>query len=132
MSILSYNFISSKTASLKLSHSINPNLPKFKISSRIFGTFLTWMQEKEAPVFVIATANNIHALPPELLRKGRFDEIFFVDLPTLKERKDIFRVHLTKRLKDDIILLSNWGRVKVETSTYSYSYENIKKKEKII
>ena len=70
------------------------------VSSRIFGTFLTWMQEKEAPVFVIATANNIHALPPELLRKGRFDEIFFVDLPTLKERKDIFRVHLKKRLKD--------------------------------
>ena len=70
------------------------------VSSRIFGTFLTWMQEKEAPVFVIATANNISALPPELLRKGRFDEIFFVDLPTLKERKDIFKVHLTKRLKD--------------------------------
>ena len=71
------------------------------VSSRIFGTFLTWMQEKEAPVFVIATANNINALPPELLRKGRFDEIFFVDLPTLKERKDIFKVHLTKRLKDE-------------------------------
>ena len=70
------------------------------VSSRIFGTFLTWMQEKEAPVFVIATANNISALPPELLRKGRFDEIFFVDLPTLKERKDIFKVHLSKRLKD--------------------------------
>ncbi len=70
------------------------------VSSRIFGTFLTWMQEKEAPVFVIATANNISALPPELLRKGRFDEIFFVDLPTVKERKDIFKVHLTKRLKD--------------------------------
>ena len=70
------------------------------VSSRIFGTFLTWMQEKEAPVFVIATANNISALPPELLRKGRFDEIFFVDLPTIKERKDIFKVHLSKRLKD--------------------------------
>ncbi len=70
------------------------------VSSRIFGTFLTWMQEKEAPVFVIATANNINALPPELLRKGRFDEIFFVDLPTLKERKEIFKVHLSRRLKD--------------------------------
>ena len=70
------------------------------VSSRIFGTFLTWMQEKETPVFVIATANNIHALPPELLRKGRFDEIFFVDLPTSEERKEIFRVHLQKRLKD--------------------------------
>lgn len=70
------------------------------VSSRIFGTFLTWMQEKTAPVFVIATANNINKLPPELLRKGRFDEIFFVDLPTLNERKEIFRVHLSKRLKD--------------------------------
>ncbi|MBQ8886073.1 MAG: AAA family ATPase [Candidatus Gastranaerophilales bacterium] len=71
------------------------------VSSRIFGTFLTWMQEKTAPVFVIATANNIDRLPPELLRKGRFDEIFFVDLPTLNERKEIFRVHLSKRLKDE-------------------------------
>ena len=70
------------------------------VSSRIFGQFLTWMQEKEAPVFVIATANNISNLPPELLRKGRFDEIFFVDLPTLGERKEIFKLHLEKRLKD--------------------------------
>lgn len=69
-------------------------------SSRIFGTFLTWMQEKTSPVFVIATANNISSLPAELLRKGRFDEIFFVDLPTQRERKEIFRLHLTKRLKD--------------------------------
>lgn len=71
------------------------------VSSRIFGTFLTWMQEKTAPVFVIATANNIDRLPPELLRKGRFDEIFFVDLPTLDERKEIFKVHLSRRLKDE-------------------------------
>lgn len=69
-------------------------------SSRIFGTFLTWMQEKTAPVFVIATANNISGLPAELLRKGRFDEIFFVDLPTQREREEIFKLHLTKRLKD--------------------------------
>ncbi len=69
-------------------------------SSRIFGTFLTWMQEKTAPVFVIATANNISGLPAELLRKGRFDEIFFVDLPTHRERKEIFKLHLTKRLRD--------------------------------
>jgi len=66
--------------------------------SRVFGTFLTWMQDKTAPVFVIATANNISGLPPELLRKGRFDEIFFVDLPTQHERVEIFRVHLKKRL----------------------------------
>ena len=71
------------------------------VSSRIFATFLTWMQEKTAPVFIIATANSIDRLPPELLRKGRFDEIFFVDLPTLKEREEIFRVHLRKRLKDE-------------------------------
>ncbi len=70
-------------------------------SSRIFGTFLTWMQEKTAPVFVIATANNISGLPAELLRKGRFDEIFFVDLPTKSERKEIFKLHLEKRLKDE-------------------------------
>ena len=67
-------------------------------TSRIFGSFLTWMQEKTAPVFVIATANNISTLPPELLRKGRFDEIFFVDLPTESERKKIFEVHLQKRV----------------------------------
>lgn len=68
-------------------------------STRILGTFLTWMQEKTAPVFVIATANDISSLPPELLRKGRFDEIFFVDLPTKNERKKIFEIHLKKRVK---------------------------------
>jgi SpoVK/Ycf46/Vps4 family AAA+-type ATPase len=70
------------------------------VGSRVFGTFLTWMQDKTAPVFVIATANNISGLPPEFLRKGRFDEIFFVDLPTRLERRDIFKVHLKKRLTD--------------------------------
>lgn len=69
-------------------------------STRVFGTFLTWMQEKKEPVFVVATANNIHALPSEMMRKGRFDEIFFVDLPTAAERKAIFKVHLMRRLKD--------------------------------
>lgn len=73
-------------------------------STRIFGTFLTWMQEKTKPVFVVATANNIDKLPSELLRKGRFDEIFFVDLPTLKERMKIFEVHLKKRLKNKEIV----------------------------
>ena len=66
-------------------------------STRVFGTILTWMQEKTAPCFVVATANDIGALPPELLRKGRFDEIFFLDLPTVEEREEIFRVHLRKR-----------------------------------
>lgn len=68
-------------------------------SARVFGTFLTWMQEKTAPVFVIATANNIDSLPPELLRKGRFDEIFFVDLPTQREREKIFMVHIQKHIE---------------------------------
>jgi SpoVK/Ycf46/Vps4 family AAA+-type ATPase len=69
-------------------------------SSRVFGTFLTWMQEKNRPVFVMATANAIDVLPPEFLRKGRFDEIFFVDLPNAEERAEIFDVHLRKRLTD--------------------------------
>jgi SpoVK/Ycf46/Vps4 family AAA+-type ATPase len=69
-------------------------------SSRIFGTFLTWMQEKTSPVFVMATANRIEKLPSEFLRKGRFDEIFFVDLPNAEERKDIFQIHLQKRRRD--------------------------------
>ncbi|MBN2455331.1 MAG: AAA family ATPase [Sedimentisphaerales bacterium] len=69
-------------------------------SSRVFSTFLTWMSEKKTPVFVVATANDVSALPPELLRKGRFDEIFFVDLPFFNERKEIFRVHLSKRKMD--------------------------------
>lgn len=72
-------------------------------SARVFGTFLTWMQDKTAPVFVIATSNDISRLPPELLRKGRFDEIFFVDLPTCKEREKIFRLHLQKRLTGSTI-----------------------------
>lgn len=67
------------------------------VTSRIFSTILTWMQEKTSPVFVVATANNINLLPPELLRKGRFDEIFFVDLPNPKERENIFKIHLTKK-----------------------------------
>ena len=67
-------------------------------SARVFGTFLTWLQEKTKPVFVIATANDISALPPELLRKGRFDEIFFVDLPTHREREKIFELHIKKRI----------------------------------
>jgi SpoVK/Ycf46/Vps4 family AAA+-type ATPase len=69
-------------------------------SSRIFGSFLTWMQEKTSPVFVMATANRVERLPGEFLRKGRFDEIFFVDLPTSEERQDIFKIHLGKRRSD--------------------------------
>lgn len=67
------------------------------VGKRVFGTILTWMQEKTAPCFVVATANDISSLPPELLRKGRFDEIFFLDLPTAAERQEILAVHLRKR-----------------------------------
>jgi len=70
------------------------------VSARVFGGLLTWLQEKTAPVFVIATANRIEGLPPELLRKGRFDEIFFVDLPTAEERREILDIHLRKRKRD--------------------------------
>jgi SpoVK/Ycf46/Vps4 family AAA+-type ATPase len=70
------------------------------LSVRIFGSFLTWMQEKKASVFVVATSNDISALPPELLRKGRFDEIFFVDLPDPEERQTIFTIHLARRKHD--------------------------------
>jgi SpoVK/Ycf46/Vps4 family AAA+-type ATPase len=66
----------------------------------MFGTLLTWMQEHTAPVFLIATANDIAALPPELLRKGRFDEIFFVDLPNLEARTQIVSIHIKKRKRD--------------------------------
>ncbi|MEE1939991.1 AAA family ATPase [Streptomyces sp. TRM 70361] len=66
-------------------------------SQRVFGTVLTWMQEKTAPVFVVATANDVSALPPETLRRGRFDEVFFLDLPTEAERREIITVHLRKR-----------------------------------
>jgi SpoVK/Ycf46/Vps4 family AAA+-type ATPase len=69
-------------------------------SARVFGSFLVWLQEKTAPVFVIATSNDITLLPPELLRKGRFDDIFFVDLPSYEERQEIFAIHLHKRRRD--------------------------------
>jgi AAA+ superfamily predicted ATPase len=70
------------------------------LSQRMFGNLLTWMQEHRAPVFLVATANRIEALPPELLRKGRFDEIFFVDLPTPEVRREILAIHLRKRNRD--------------------------------
>jgi SpoVK/Ycf46/Vps4 family AAA+-type ATPase len=69
-------------------------------TARVFASFLTWLQEKQSPVFVVATANDVSALPPELLRKGRFDEIFFIDLPSQKEREEIFTIHLRKRGRD--------------------------------
>ncbi|MGL5313008.1 MAG: AAA family ATPase, partial [Peptostreptococcaceae bacterium] len=70
------------------------------ITKRLFGHFLTWLQEKENTVFVVATANDISTFPPEFLRKGRFDEIFFVDFPTEEERERIFEIHLERRYKN--------------------------------
>ncbi|NJN20479.1 MAG: AAA family ATPase, partial [Leptolyngbya sp. RL_3_1] len=69
-------------------------------SRRLFGSFLTWLQEKSEEVFVVATANDLSRIPPELLRKGRFDEIFFVDLPTELERAEIIQIHLKRRNQD--------------------------------
>ena len=76
------------------------------ITKRLFGQFLTWLQEKENTVFVVATANDITAFPPEFLRKGRFDEVFFIDFPNEEERERIFEIHLEKRgkMSDDINL----------------------------
>src|SRR2546425_737488 len=70
------------------------------VSSRLLASFLSWMQERKSPVFVAATCNNVTALPPELIRKGRFDELFFVDLPNAPERKQIFSIQLTKRKRN--------------------------------
>lgn len=69
-------------------------------SARVVGTLLTWMQEKQEEVFVVATANRLDMLPPELLRKGRFDELFFVDLPTCEVRKEILAIHIKRRKRE--------------------------------
>lgn len=70
------------------------------LSQRMFGTLLTWMQDHRHPIFIVATANDVSQLPPELMRKGRFDEIFFVDLPDAEARRRIFRIHLARRGRD--------------------------------
>jgi len=70
------------------------------VSRRLLGTLLTWLAERSGRVFLVATANDISALPPELMRKGRFDEIFFVDLPSEAVRRDIFEIHLRRRDQD--------------------------------
>ncbi len=100
-------------------------------SSRIFGSFLTWMQEKTSPVFVMATANRVERLPGEFLRKGRFDEIFFVDLPNAEERREIFKIHLSKRRRDierfDIEQLANicegFSGAEIEQAIVAAMYE---------
>jgi SpoVK/Ycf46/Vps4 family AAA+-type ATPase len=83
-----------------LSGTASSNRSDAGTAARVFGSLLTWMQEKVSPVFVIGTSNDISMLPPEMLRKGRFDEIFFVDLPTVEERHEIFAIHLAKRGRD--------------------------------
>ena len=88
-------------------------------SARVFGTFLTWMQEKKEPVFVVATANDISSLPPELLRKGRFDEIFFVDLPSANERENIFNIHLKNKNRDAKALGLNMAELVKKTEGFS-------------
>ncbi|MHB1697498.1 MAG: AAA family ATPase [bacterium] len=90
-----------------------------EVSTRIFGSILTWMQEKTKPVFVIATANNISGLPPEFMRKGRFDEIFFVDFPKGEEIKDIFKVHFNKRKKEDLINKLDLDKISSQIKDYS-------------
>ncbi|HEY3173955.1 MAG TPA: AAA family ATPase, partial [Thermoanaerobaculia bacterium] len=95
--------------------------------SRIFSGFLTWMQEKSALVFVAATANRIHLLPAEIIRKGRFDQVFFVDLPLEEERKQIFQIHLTKNRCDvsklDLVFLAKatngWNGAEIEQAVIS-------------
>ena len=87
-------------------------------TSRVFGTFITWLAEKQSPVFVVATANNIQALPPELLRRGRFDEIFFVSLPTQSERQAIFEVHI-QRLRPHNLQGYDLARLAYETPDFS-------------
>jgi AAA+ superfamily predicted ATPase len=99
--------------------------------ARVFATFLTWLNEKKKPVFVVATANDISNLPPELLRKGRLDEIFYVDLPSAEEREEIFRIHIGRRGRDaqnfDVTSLAsaseNFSGAEIEEAINSGLYE---------
>jgi SpoVK/Ycf46/Vps4 family AAA+-type ATPase len=108
-------------------------------TARVFGTFLTWLGEKTAPVFVVATANDISHLPPELLRKGRLDEIFFVDLPSEAERLEIFRVHIQKRGRDaaqfDLAALAasseGFSGAEIEEAVNSALYEAFHAREEL-
>ncbi len=91
------------------------------LSRRLFGAFLTWLQEKKQEVFVVATANDLSSLPPELLRKGRFDEIFFVDLPDDEEREAIWKIHLGLRKQDSTM----FGLVKIVSASDGFSGSEI-------
>jgi SpoVK/Ycf46/Vps4 family AAA+-type ATPase len=87
------------------------------VSSRLLASFLSWMQDRKAAVFVAATCNNVTALPPELIRKGRFDELFFVDLPSQTERKQIFSIQLTRRKRNP----AEFDLDKVDSAAKGYS-----------
>lgn len=108
-------------------------------AQRIFGTFLAWLQDKKENVFVIATANDISKLPPELLRKGRFDEIFFVDLPDADARRRIFEIHLARRKRDpihfDLVrlvdLTEGFSGAEIEQAVVSALYTAFSRREEV-
>ena len=93
-----------------------------EVATRLFGNFLTWLQEKNSLAFVVATANDIAKMPPELMRKGRFDEIFYVGLPKAEERRKIFEIHISKRRKTD---LSHIDLEQLVSKTKGYSGADI-------
>lgn len=108
-------------------------------TARVFGTFLTWLSEKAAPVFVVATANDISQLPPELLRKGRFDDLFFVDLPDAAERAEVFAIHIARRGRDparfDLPALAaasaDFSGAEIEEAVVSALYEGFSRGEEL-
>jgi SpoVK/Ycf46/Vps4 family AAA+-type ATPase len=91
------------------------------LSRRVLGTLLTWMSERQKAVFIVATANEITRLPPEMVRKGRFDEIFFVDLPSVANRREIASIHLGKRALDP----ANFDLDKLAAATEGFSGSEI-------
>jgi len=107
------------------------------LSQRLFGAFLTWLQEKKEAVFVVGAANDLMNVPPELLRKGRFDEIFFVDLPSAAERETIFSIHLSLRKQDpskfDLPALAaatdGFSGAEIEQAVISALYRSLQKKQ---
>lgn len=123
-----------------LSGSVSSNFSDAGTTARVLSSFLTWMQEKKSPVFVIATANNLTTLPTELLRKGRVDEIFFLDLPTGREREEIFKIHLKKRNREaekfDLGLLASisneFSGSEIEQAIISALYDSFEKERDLI
>ena len=107
------------------------------MSQRLFGAFLTWLQEKQQEVFVVGAANDLMNVPPELLRKGRFDEIFFVDLPNAEERAGIFSIHLALRKQDvskfDLAALAgateDFSGAEIEQTVVSALYRALQRKQ---